>query len=167
MTTSLTLRPATDEDRSWASRGTCAQPDAPIDYWSTAGWKSAQLQTAVHICIEHCPVFEACHAEASALAGTDLAYRSMVAGGVVYGDRGGRARARYEPAESCHLCPGGTPLGRYCPRRDRSPCGTNAGYRRHLRLKQTSCLPCKVARRTYEKRLRRWKAIQAASGGPA
>ena len=161
MTALLTLRPATDEDRSWASRGACAQPDAPIEFWSTGGWKPKQLQTAVHICVEHCPVFEVCHADASALVGTDLAYRSMVAGGVVYGDRG--RRVRYEPAESCHLCPGGAPLGRK-PRRDRSPCGTNAGCRRHLRLKETPCLPCRQARRTYEKRLRRWKAIRAAGG---
>ncbi|MBE4783956.1 hypothetical protein [Streptomyces caniscabiei] len=48
--------------------------------------------------------------------------------------------------------PGGTPKAaqnpRQAPRRARQPveCGTDAGYRRHYRLKEPTCAPCRAAK---------------------
>ena len=167
--TAVMLRPATVEGRSWAHRGACAQPSAPLDFWSTLGDDALQRETAIHICLNHCPVLTECRAEAEAMSSAGVGYASMVAGGVSY-DGDGVPRQFQRSAKWCRQCPEPAVVPKpRSPRvvrlslpRQLEPCGTNAAFRRHQRAGEQSCAPCLGARRAYlreRKLLRRRTAV--------
>jgi hypothetical protein len=87
-------RPVIDSDRDdWWRLARCAAPDR--DMWTA---DDVHLRVAAaHQCIAHCPVVADCHRDSR-----DRPWRSVTAGGVVYG-LDGRA-VNLEPPAVCREC---------------------------------------------------------------
>lgn len=89
-----------------------------------------ELGEAVHQCLAHCPWLGECAAEPPAVLG--------VIAGVLYSHRGDVHQ--YQPDElRCRACVVGEEPA------ERSWHGTEAGWSRHRRLMEESCLPCHSA----------------------
>lgn len=112
-----------------------------VDEWWEAAWCSGMDQDvfftesnrslALHYCQVHCPVVRQCNQEALRVR---PAY--AVQGGVAFNATGSPFGYPVAPLRTCRYC-GGLP--------DDERCGTLAGYRRHRRLDEGTCGPCRSA----------------------
>jgi hypothetical protein len=93
---------------------------------------------ALHVCRTHCEVLQECLASARA----DPPYEGVQAGIAFNQKRQPLPDFWHHPARSCARCvrlpPKAAPT-------NTGACGSYGGYRRHLRLGEEACDPCRVA----------------------
>lgn len=146
--------PAPSDDRTWAMRGTCAQPGAP-DIWESES--KVDRVTARHVCRWHCPVLAECQRDAARFAGTSQAYCSVVVAGVVLNGLGNSVDL-IGIYPDCWICrahatdvPDPTALRK---RGAGDEHGTVTAIHRHLANGETLCSDCKTAKAYRQEQLR-------------
>lgn len=134
---------------SWAERGACAGYYDPEVFFSDAALK---VEEAKALC-RRCPVVSECLAEALR---AEVTPRYGISGGLTPDERDalvGEARPQKTGREGVK-----NRRPRPKPQTRRSPtpvaCGTNAGYRKHIRDKTPTCEPCRKAHAREHNRLR-------------
>jgi len=143
-----------DRAPDWRANGACGSHDEPDLWYAGQNGTEARAQTyeAQAIC-RGCPVLEECAEQA-----LDRREPWGVWGGLTEGERRNilRQRGRGTGRKKAAPAPAKTP-------REPAKCGTDAGYRKHVREKTEKCGPCRRAHADADARLRRTGTTKVAA----
>lgn len=125
----------------WRTRAACrGKATAYDDPWHPEGQGASQRERDAKALCSPCPVRAECLAYA-------LTFERELAAESRFGVFGGKT-----PEERARLRP---PMPKKSPPQIRTACGTNPGYRRHMKLQETSCAACRKAHAEFMAQARR------------
>lgn len=150
---------------AWMDAALCAQADE----W-TEQLAGGDSHAAKKIC-NRCPVRLACAAHAATLETHDGGPIHGIWGGLSQCDGCGRTRPRvaYGWCGACYRrwTRHGRPQGGPPPPTPLQPCGTDAGYQRHLKHGEQACQPCRDARNAAQRKRRtKWHTMRRTMAPP-
>ena len=144
--------PDTRRKTNWRDEALCRMGDAE-DFFPAGFDAKAQERHAKAIC-HLCPSRLPCGQWA-----LDNDEPVGVWGGMTEGERRGILRRRRAKAAAAEAQP--QPPKPAAKKREPAKCGTNSGYRRHVRDKTTICQPCRQAHADADSQLRRTGTTKA------
>jgi hypothetical protein len=155
------VRPA---DREWMRLAACDSPDIDPEWFFPSSENGPSLSKARGVCAS-CFVQRDCLAYALAVEGGQPAKSRE---GVYAGTTGGERYRLHQKAQAQGRRQQVTQQADPAPKPKRkSPepavCGTNAGYRKHIRDKTEICGPCRQAHADADNRLRRTGTTRAVA----
>lgn len=131
------------DDRSWETRGACAQPGMNPDWWS-----GNNLGRGRHVCRSHCPVQAEC--ERDVLARPHAVAGTVRAGWLYTGTMDEPVVAGWQPELTSVGCPP-CDTARARARPSTAACGTHRGPYHHRKAGEPVCGRCLEAAATYER----------------